>query len=260
MKNINEFINKNVSINEALAKDVHKPRKGSELYVMPTNSNKAYRIKVEDVLVRPMYATRSGNRYKYNDSKDSKVFNIVFAENELGIDGYTSYHFSSIDYEPIFCELVGDCYIGVSKEAIKEYINSQSKPKLEDIVKKIAKLENELIELQKEKSELENRINSEITESLIDESREKYAIEYSISGSKNTIFTNYIGKALNDIKSKGYDPKRDYYIVFDNSKSNFSEIDSVIKFGGTGSYFHNLMNSNELRPSIYDKLQAKMEN
>lgn len=98
-------------------------------------------------------------------------------------------------------------------------------------------------------------------------SKSKYVIEYSINGSRNSIESSNYKTDLKNILSKNYNPEKDWYIVFDNRKYNFSEIDSVIEFGGVGSSFYGMMKRFEsgekskiytnLKQSEYDKLKSK---
>lgn len=98
-------------------------------------------------------------------------------------------------------------------------------------------------------------------------SKSKYVIEYSINGSRNSKESSNYKSDLKSILSKNYNPEKDWYIVFDNRKDNFSEIDSVIEFGGTGSDFQQMMQRFEageksntyrnLKQSEYDELKSK---
>lgn len=98
-------------------------------------------------------------------------------------------------------------------------------------------------------------------------SNAKYVIEYSINGTRNSKESSNYKSDLKTILSKNYNPEKDWYIVFDNRKDNFSEIDSVIEFGGVGSSFYEMMKRFEsgekskvytnLKQSEYDQLKSK---
>ena len=57
-------------------------------------------------------------------------------------------------------------YVGVSKEAIQQFINSKGSRKLEGILKEIEKKQAELNELMQKKQRAEAEANLEINESL----------------------------------------------------------------------------------------------
>ena len=94
------------------------------------------------------------------------------ADNEYGFDGWMTMHYADpkLD-EPIQVDVknsyeLGAFYIGTSKEAISEFIKSGATKKLKSILKQIEDAENQLIELNKQKDELQQKIDTEITESL----------------------------------------------------------------------------------------------
>lgn len=151
---------------EAAAKNVHNPRKGSTVYLMVKGESKAYAVKVEDVqkIKTPYY------------SKGGYDIVIKFSENPLGVEYIRNSHFGSIEYtdESEQCDTHAVSingknqviYIGVSKEAIKNFVSSKAEDKLTSVLNQITKKQEELNELLKEKEKLEGEINLEITESL----------------------------------------------------------------------------------------------
>lgn len=161
MKQITDYI----TINEALAKDVKVPRKRSTVYLLKDGDTKAIPVKVADV-------TKVRNSW-YGSSKGYDVY-VYLEENEYNFTGWMTSHYNdpALD-KPIQVNTwkYGDAddevlYVGTSKEALTEYIKTKTSKKLERIVSDIAKLEQELADLHKEKDKLEIDVNTEITESL----------------------------------------------------------------------------------------------
>ena len=104
--------------------------------------------------------------------KGEKLKDITLADNEYGFNGWMTMHYADpkLD-EPIQVDVknsyeLGTFYIGTSKEAISEFIKSGATKKLKSILKQIEDAENQLIELNKQKDELQQKIDTEITESL----------------------------------------------------------------------------------------------
>ena len=62
-------------------------------------------------------------------------------------------------------ENTGPVYLGVTKDAISDFIKSEGDRKLPGVLKQIGELQSKLEKLYKEKEEIENDINIEITES-----------------------------------------------------------------------------------------------
>lgn len=154
MKSITDFIF------EAAAKNVHNPRKGSTIYLMKIGDSKAIPVKVERVeKIKTKWHGNSGGYDIY----------IELSDNSYNFTHYTESHYSGdFDWsdERYQCISYSGFYIGTSKEAIKEYISSKAKTKLDGVLKQIEKLESELSNLYKEKEKMEGEINLEITESL----------------------------------------------------------------------------------------------
>ena len=160
MKNLNERINEGL-IFESAAKDLHKPRRGSTIYMMKKGETKSYKVVIDDVWVK-----------KTHDPGVQDIY-IRFDDNPLGIEIMTNIHFPG---HPEFYknpklatltsfENTGPVYLGVTKEAISEFIKSEGDRKLPGVLKQIGELQSKLEKLYKEKEEIENDINIEITES-----------------------------------------------------------------------------------------------
>ena len=164
MKNLIEAINEELIV-EAAAKNVHMPRKGSTVYLLKDGDNKAIPVKIVDVKKEKMYN---------NSSNKSYIIHNYLSDNAYDITDYTEYHFNSIEYKDeneqvksySFGKEIGTVYIGVSKEIIQTYINSNAANKLPGILKQIEKLQSELNELMSEKEKLEAEANLKINESL----------------------------------------------------------------------------------------------
>lgn len=162
MKNLSEIINEGMIV-ESAAKDVKIPRKGSTIYLLKDGESKAIAVKVADVQkIKNSWYGRSGG---YD-------VNITLADNEYGFDGWMTMHYADpkLD-EPIQVDVktsyeLGTFYVGTSKEAISEFIKNGATKKLKAILKQIEDAENQLIELNKQKDELQQKIDTEITESL----------------------------------------------------------------------------------------------
>jgi len=161
MRDLIERINERM-ITESAAKDVKIPRKGSTVYILKDGETKAIPVKVANVLkVKSSWYGRSG------------AYDVVIEleDNAIGITGWRTIHYADpkLD-EPIQVDTKGikdgTVYIGTSKEAISEFIKSSSSKKLKVLLKQIEDAENELAELNKLKDELQQRIDTEITESL----------------------------------------------------------------------------------------------
>jgi len=161
MKNLSEIINEGM-ITESAAKDVKIPRKGSTIYILKDGETKAIAVKVANVLkVKSSWYGRSGG---YD-------VDIELEDNSIGVTGWRTMHYADpkLD-EPIQVDTksikdIGTVYIGTSKEAISEFIKSSSSKKLKVLLKQIEDAENELAELNRQKDELQQRIDTEITES-----------------------------------------------------------------------------------------------
>lgn len=156
MKNFTQMIT------EAAAKDLHKPRRGSTVYLMKKEESKAYKVTITDVIMR-----------KTNDP-GVRYIDIKFSDNPLKVETLTNTHFVNnpeFYKDPKLVTLqsyegIGTIYIGVTKEAIQEFINSDANTKLNGLIKKIRNAEKELDDLYKQRDELEYQANLEITESL----------------------------------------------------------------------------------------------
>ena len=159
MKKVTEIVN------EALAKDIKVPRKGSTVYLLKVGETQAIPVKVNDVIkVKTKW---------YGHSKGYDV-HVELDDNKFNFTGWLTMHYGEPDLDkPIQVQIYrygnGDdeeLYVGTSKEAIAEYIKTNASKRLERVVKDIAKLEQELADLHKEKDKLEIDANTEITESL----------------------------------------------------------------------------------------------
>lgn len=161
MKQITDYI----TINEALAKDVNVPRKGSTVYLLKVGETQAVPVKIVDVLkVRNSW---------YGSSKGYDV-HVELEDNKYNFPGWMTAHYGDPKFDkPIQVDTwkYGDAgdevlYVGTSKEAIAEYIKTKASKRLERVLNDIAKLEQELADLRKEKDKLEIDANAEITENL----------------------------------------------------------------------------------------------
>jgi len=163
MKQIIDYI----TINEALAKDVKIPRKGSTVYLLKDGDTKAIPVKVADV-------TKDRHPW-YGSSKGYDVY-VYLEDNKYNFTGWVTSHYNdpALD-KPLQVEIhgYGDddgptllMYVGTSKEAISDFIKSNATTKLNALLSQIQKAESELEELKQKKSKLEITINTEITESL----------------------------------------------------------------------------------------------
>lgn len=164
MKNLTETL-----ITEAAAKNVHNPRKGSTVWVLKEGDTKALPIKITD--------NRKAKSAWYGKSGGYDI-NIELAQNEYNIDGWVEPHYGrDWDYSdekyqvksmaiPDLNSKVATYYVGTSKEAIQEYIRTAGSKKLDNILKQIEKVQNELNELMQKKQRAEAEANLEINESL----------------------------------------------------------------------------------------------
>ena len=164
MKNLIEVINEELIV-ESAAKNVHMPRKGSTVYLLKDGDDKAIPVKIVDVKKEKMYN---------NSSNKSYIIHNYLSDNAYGITDYIEYHFNSIEYKDeheqvksySFGKEIGTVYVGVSKEAIQSFINSNGNNKLEGILKQIEQVQKELDELMKKKQQAEAEANLKISESL----------------------------------------------------------------------------------------------
>ena len=162
MRDLVERINEGM-IFESAAKDVKIPRKGSTIYILKDGESKAVPVKVTNVVkVKSSWYGRSGG---YD-------VDIELENNSTGVTGWRTMHYADpkLD-EPIQVDTksfhdIGTVYIGTSKEAIYEFIKSTSTKKLKNLLKQIEDTENELAELNRQKDALQQKIDTEITESL----------------------------------------------------------------------------------------------
>ena len=162
MKNLNEKINEGLIL-ESAAKDIKIPRKGSTVYLLKDGDTKAIAVKVANVVkIKNSWYGRSGG---YD-------VRIELEENDYKFDGWITMHYAEpkLD-EPIQVDTktsyeLGTFYVGVSREAISEFIKNGANKKLKAILKQIEDAENQLLELNKQKDELQQKIDTEITESL----------------------------------------------------------------------------------------------
>ena len=161
MKTLNEKINEGLIV-ESAAKDLHKPRRGSTIYMMKKGETKSYKVVIDDVWVK-----------KTHDPGFQDIY-IRFEDNPLGIEVMTNIHFPGHKefYEKpklatiVSFENTGPVYLGVTKDAISDFIKSEGNNKLPYVMKQIGELQSKLEKLLQQKEELENDINIEITESL----------------------------------------------------------------------------------------------
>lgn len=93
-------------------------------------------------------------------------------------------------------------------------------------------------------------------------SHQKYLVEY-YKASKNEFFADSKNEIINKLKNifkNGIDPKKEYYAIIDNSKSNFSESDACVNFYGEKSYYYRIMNGTDLTSKQKDNLKRKYKN
>lgn len=167
MKNLQDVINESI-ITEAAAKNIHNPRKGSTVYLLKKGESKAIPVKIS-------------NTYKIKDkwygSSGGYDIEIEFENNAYGVEAYRENHYGGdFDYSDekhqvreISWYVKGEgnsYYVGVSKEAIQNYINTKASKKVEGLLKQIEKLQKELNDLEEQKQAAEADANLEITESL----------------------------------------------------------------------------------------------
>ena len=211
MKNLNELINEQL-INEAAWKDLRNPRKGSTVYVLKDGESKAIQVKIVDV-----YKTKKSKEGSYD-------VNIELGDNKYDFDGYTEYVFGTINYDGP--KLVnagtwvdkGTFYIGVSKEAIQEYINTNAANQLKGVLNQIADAEKELAELYKKKEKYEAKANLQISESLVNEGKkiDLKKLEQSVEVHLDTVYNDGYDspqeamKALRELADKGEGDMLDY--------------------------------------------------
>ena len=165
MKDITTFLKEalyDASLNEGL-KDVTAPRKGSYIYILKDGDTKAQKVRIENVIKRPM-----GKGY-------DKSFTYVaeLADNEYGIKDYYQYRFSGINYLPktVEAQRLDDnetYYFGIDAQSINDFVKADAGKKLEGILKKIDDLEKQLADANEKKAQLEAKINNDITESLLE--------------------------------------------------------------------------------------------
>lgn len=173
MKTISKYItDKRVDehlVTEAAAKDVKIPRKGSTVYLLKDGDSKAERVKVVSVekYKNPFYRnnrgydviiTLSDNKYDFTSYKTNHWNDETMNKPEQ-IRSIAVYPDSSSNDHYIM-------YVGSSKDVIEAFIKDNAKRELDDVSKKIADAENELMKLTQRRDELLNRVNTEITESL----------------------------------------------------------------------------------------------
>jgi len=171
MKNLQEKINENLIV-EAAAKNVHNPRKGSTIYLLKDGDSKAIKTTIKDVRkVKNSWYGKSGG---YD-------INIELSDNAYGITGWREPHYGgdwdysdekyqvqTITFSKMFMNSdsgSGTFYIGVSTEAIQQFINTKGSDKLEGLLKEIEKKQAELDELMQKKQKAEAEANLEVNES-----------------------------------------------------------------------------------------------
>lgn len=89
-----------------------------------------------------------------------------------------------------------------------------------------------------------------IVEYIIESSKAYYIEWVDKNGHRHSVTTN----SLND-KPKESDVK--YYAVMNNQKSNFSEPDALIEWGGTGEYWANTLDRAENPEKYPEKIYGK---
>lgn len=139
---------------ESNALNVCNPENSSTIYIMKKGDTKIYPSKIKKV--------------EKIHFPNIDVYNINLEENELNVRSIINRNIEkdakcALIYDPLIESWI---YIGISKEAIKEFIKSNASKKLDEISNRMDKLQNELNKLSKEKEEIEAEINSEISESL----------------------------------------------------------------------------------------------
>lgn len=154
-------------VNEALAKDVKIPRKGSTVYLLKDGDTKAIPVKVTNV-------TKVKDKW-YGSSGGYDVY-IELEDNEYEFTSWITNHYGDPALDaPMQVEIHGYgevdgptqlMYVGTSKEAISDCIKNVATKKLNVVLSEIQKAEAELEELKQKKTKLEIKINTEITESL----------------------------------------------------------------------------------------------
>lgn len=166
MKTINDIIKEGIIV-ESAAKNVHNPRKGSTIYLLKDGDSKAIKTTIKDVRkVKNSWYGKSGG---YD-------INIELSDNAYGITGWREPHYGgNWDYsdekyqvQPIAWGNVADgatFYVGVSAEAIQQFINTKGSNKLEGLLKEIEKKQAELDELMQKKQKAEAEANLEVNES-----------------------------------------------------------------------------------------------
>ena len=162
MKDLHEKINEGL-IFESAAKDLHKPRRGSTIYMMKAGETKSYKVEINDVWIN-----------KKTGDPGVHYIEIRFDKNPLGIEKMSNIHFpghKEFYDKPKLAEIVsfdeiGRVYLGVTREAIEEFIKSEGNKKLPSIMKQIGELESKLEDLYKQKEKIEADIAIEISESL----------------------------------------------------------------------------------------------
>ena len=150
-------------VTEAAAKNAREPRKGSVVYILKDGDTKAVKATVTD--------TRKIKDRKWDTTGKSYTTYVTLGANDYDLADYSTFTFGTIDYtdkDMVITIKSNDekYYIGISAEAIKEFINSGLTKELSTVLAKIGKLEDDLAKLYQERDELENKINTEITESL----------------------------------------------------------------------------------------------
>lgn len=161
MKTLQEHLSENL-VMEAAAKNAHLPRKGSTVYILKFGDSVTVPAKVDDIVRTKMYGGRDR----------SFIAEIKLSSNKYGLESYTQHHFDTISYDDERCQVVslreyGDnYYIGISKEAIQQYVNNIGNTRLPNLLQSIEQKESELAELYKKKDEAEAQANLVVTESL----------------------------------------------------------------------------------------------
>lgn len=243
MKDIVLFIKENLqskSINEAL-KDVTVPRKGSYVYILKDGDTKVQKVKIENVIKRPM-----GKGYR-----GSFTYIAELAENAYEIPDYAFMRFASINYSPKSVEAVNMAdttyYFGVDAQSINDFVKADAGKKLESVLKDIEKLEKELAEANEKKAKLEEKINGDITESL-NEGKEKF-VKFSLLGDDES-------KSAMDKISTAADKAKLYYEKIDDNSFKIK-----VKSGSDVSGIENILN--ELIDAIpedkKEELQSKAD-
>ncbi len=151
MKSIIDTITESI-VTEGL-KDIYKPRKGSTIYILKNGESKVVPVKIADTF--------------FNTKAD--CYDVKLAENAYNITAYFYYYFKRNE-EPtpvMTCRINNaDYYIGISPKAIQEFIRVVGKRQLDNILSRIAELEEDLKRAYRQKEEFEYIANIEISESL----------------------------------------------------------------------------------------------